>query len=694
MSTVDASDWFRQSSSPIIDGNYPKSARPSGAGNYFGYVPISVTSINTPAITLIQTSDEAPKAVMASADQTTAVGTRDLTTRPLNPYQDLHHHWELTFQNGDPVEDLEGWTDPRNGNAANPYTDQISGEFTCVARQPGDYRLTKTTWGMTATKGFVIQDIQTIDFTVLPSTKSRQYFDNTGNDANDGFDPHGFGLSGATFDSGTRILTGATNDFLSYDHAAATTGVYTYRTNWIYLIGIGWKEIEEKIDNENIRLVDGTGVPATGISSSDGPKQTFSGSLANDTEHYLKGGQTFTTSQQMRWNLISGATAVYGTNSQATINGVTQLVNGGLSGNNTPGDFFGFGNVILDGTDTQICYGAIITAPNNPLQGTYFLDNVDVVNTNAAIGINCNFTGANTTYAIFIHRGNIDNGTVGAGKQHSIFTRNDQAPTRIVAVTLDVRSNNLVLDHFIYPNGLLNYAHFAYINFRNAPIGTNYCINTNSITGIGVAEYISINNNFFSADAFFGMDLSNASNNSGDGQFQNVVVMNNKCNVIRGLAFYYSGIDTAFRYNQDYGTFNSQNSYAENAGTGYDNTVFQGTVFRNQTYGRPVTFFVSGQDREIVENECHIPTDVDCFRYDSALLDARVSPQFIGKDNNLYAPNKVDGNVIQDGGVDVSLASFNAGTYGDGNTSTDPGWPDPANGNFGGDPTGEPIQIV
>lgn len=693
MSTVDASDWFRQSSSPIIDGNYPKSARPGGSGNYFGYVPISVSSINAVPINLLSTPNTAPKALMASADTVTATGTRDLTTRPFNPYQDLHYDYELTFQNGDPVEDLEGILDPRNGQASNPYTDQISPEFTGVARQPGDYRLTRRAWGMTATKGFVIQDITTLDFTVTASTKNRLYYDNAGNDANDGLDPHGFSLSGATFDSGTRILTGVSNEFTPYNHAAAIVGVYTYRTNWIYLAGIGWKEIEEKLNNNQIRLVDGAGVPATGISSSNGPKQTFSGALIDNTEHYLKGGQTFTTTQPMQWNLLSNGAAVYGTNSQATINGSTQLVNGNLGGSNQPGDWFGFGNVILDGTNTQTCYQAIITAPNNPISGVYFLDNVDVINTSASIGVNTNFTGANTSYVLFIYRGNIDNGSVG-GKQHAIFYRNDNAPTRVFGVTLDVRSDNLILDHFLYPNGLLNYAHFAYINFRNSPTGTNYCINTNSITGLGVANYVCINNCFFSSDAFFGLDFSNASNVSDDGQFANVVVMNNKCNTIRGLAFYYSAINTAFRYNQDYGTFNSQNTFAENQGTGYDNTVFQGTVFRNETYGRPITFFVSGQDREIVENECHVPTDLDCFRYDSSLLDARVSPQFIAQDNNLYAPNKLDGNVIQDGGVDVSLASFNAGSYGSGNTSTNPGWPDPANGNFGGDPTGEPITIV
>lgn len=695
MSVVNARNWVRQSGSPIIDGNYPLSTRPTASGRYFGYMPISVTSISAPDITLLDTPDEAPKAIIASASQVTCVGTRDLTTRPVSPYQDLHHQWQVRKQNGDPIEDLEGWADPRDGSAVNPYTDQVSSEFSCILREPGVYNLIHTIWGMTSSKSVVIERVVTKQITVLENSRNRVYYSASGNDANDGLDALGLSLSGATFDSSTRVLDGGAGSFSSYNHTDATAGVYTFRYNWIHITGFGWYEIEEKINNNSVRLVDGSGLPASGLSSSDGPKLTFDGVTIDNTIQYLRGGDAFTTSQPIRCNFRNDDCAIFGYgNAKATINGVTDLVNWGFSNNNTPGEFIGLGNLVLDGTDTQLCHRGTVGNLNNSLSGVFYFDDVDIINTNASIGMNFNLTSSNCNYHIFVMRGNIDNGSVGAAKQHAIFTRNDNGATRIVAITTDVRSNNTVLDHFIYPNGVLSYAHFAYINFRNAPIGTNYCINANSVTGLGIAEYISINNNFFSSDAFFGVDFSNASNVSSDGQFQDVVVQNNKCNASRGMAFYYSAINTAFRYNQDFGGFDFQSSIAENRGSGYDNTLFQGTVFRNQTYGRPCVFFQAGQDREIVENECFVNIDEETFRYSSAELDLRTNPQFIAKDNNLYAPNKTGATIIRDDGVDITLSAFNSSIYATGNTSNAPSWPDPANGDFGGLPAGEPVTVA
>ena len=117
-------------------------------------------------------------------------------------------------------------------------------------------------------------------------------------------------------------------------------------------------------------------------------------------------------------------------------------------------------------------------------------------------------------------------------------------------------------------------------------------------------------------------------------------------------------------------------------------------MFRNQTYGRPCVFFQAGQDREIVENECFVNIDEETFRYSSAELDLRTNPQFIAKDNNLYAPNKTGATIIRDDGVDITLSAFNSSIYATGNTSNAPSWPDPANGDFGGLPAGEPVTVA
>jgi hypothetical protein len=62
---------------------------------------------------------------------------------------------------------------------------------------------------------------------------------------------------------------------------------------------------------------------------------------------------------------------------------------------------------------------------------------------------------------------------------------------------------------------------------------------------------------------------------------------------------------------------------------------------------------------------------------------AGITASAVFDNNNLYAPNDADGGIVRDYDVTTyhTLAEFNT-QAGYTNTSSDPGWADPANGDF------------
>ena len=237
---VDLRSWYKQSSSPILDGNNPLSERTGGgAARFFGYEHVSVSSITISSIVVASTSNEAPKALLASASNVSAVGSRLLSSLALNPYQDLEYRWTLTYSDDSPIEDLEGIVDPRDSTAVNPYTDQISPEATFILREAGSYKLTLIARGMSATSLEVIEQTASTTITVTESTQDHLWHDGLlGNDSRDGLDPWGFGLTTAVYTEATGELT-QVGAFASYVHDVSVN--FTDRDNYIYISKAGYE---------------------------------------------------------------------------------------------------------------------------------------------------------------------------------------------------------------------------------------------------------------------------------------------------------------------------------------------------------------------------------------------------------------------------------------------------------------------
>jgi hypothetical protein len=276
-----------------------------------GYSEIDVTSITIPSIATPEglKTGTAPFALMASAKNVTCTGTRNLSTKPIIPYEHLEYTWTVTKLNGDPVlYSQQEISHPDTGAIVNPYTDTISPEGTFVLREVGDYTLTLTARGKTAT-GYISQTFSETISVTKPNVAHAWYDGTNGVDTNDGLDALGLSLTTATYTEATGELT-ETGAFTAYNHTTATANYPENNSNFIYITKAGFEglyEIASKTNNDTIVLKDKLGSDQTAVTSATGPKQVFSGSVPDNTFIHLAGGNTYTTSNEIETNRTQSA---------------------------------------------------------------------------------------------------------------------------------------------------------------------------------------------------------------------------------------------------------------------------------------------------------------------------------------------------------------------------------------------------
>lgn len=156
-----------------------------------------------------------------------------------NPYMSGHFEWELLDTSNNPVAaySIDNTFDPVYSGTVHPYTNYLGGEFRATVYHEGTVRLKVTAYWKTASGEQSATATQ--DFTVRDISWDSDYWIDTdnGDAANDGLDPWGLSLSGATYNTGTRTLT-KVGGFTSYDHAAATLPDEPWKHyNFIYLTG-------------------------------------------------------------------------------------------------------------------------------------------------------------------------------------------------------------------------------------------------------------------------------------------------------------------------------------------------------------------------------------------------------------------------------------------------------------------------
>ncbi len=245
----------------------------------------------------------------------------------------------------------------------------------------------------------------------------------------------------------------------------------------------------------------------------------------------------------------------------------------------------------------------------------------------------------------------------------------------------------LVLDHYIYSTG---YRYFTTMRWNNFGVtsGLNFCLNMNCGNAGDDTHYVLVDGCKLTG-TINGMDWSNSSNTPANGQFDDVIVQQCAVNVgqigTQGWAIYGTCINRiAVRDCNFYGNPAGDFNLVDPA------VVYN--VYRNRSWndfgsdtGQQVGVLVSGQSGRIIDNQIHaLGTGTGNVVWQIPLADIG-GYTFTG--NQYFTPEFLDSAVVKPfldttGSARLTMAEWTADAAPGDVLYSDPGWIDPANGDF------------
>jgi hypothetical protein len=613
-----------------------------------------------------------PAIIQCSASNVEAVGID-------RPYEDGEFSWEVT--SGAETEHtflLPGLVRTVDGveqsTTKDLHTDQYGPEALFRFYQPGTKTITLTARFPDGAGGY-ITDTQTVDFVVTDLTNHYWFDPDAGDNANDGRDPHGLDLSGATFTTATKTLT-SVGAFASYDHAAATAPEYVSRYNYIYISGgtgvtPGLYEIASKTSDDAIVLVaDIGGTNPSDVSSSDGPKATASSmSTASNTSYHLKGGNT--------------ANHSFPSDPRGHPN--VRIVNYGLENAKsasqfwiiTPGGFFEDGrNTCLHGIDinrtaSKAIYIIAQHPTNSPLDHLYFSKGTYTTSGDNPVGDNGLAIDLQPEYSSYCGFIGVSIINYGVGQKVAIFS-NLQDFFSVVGGTFEGEGDNNTLDHHIYPS-TKKHKYFTWINFGSG-VGRNFCINTNynnpdGTPGLPNGKYVSITENIMTG-TLRAWDSGHGTPGY-YGEQEDFVVQGNAVHELGGdsTIIFDNSASMTVRDNAFWGMtegvlFTTSNSPA-------DMRFYQNVIYRNEGNTSAVLRFASSLLSGMLKDNTIVDTKAS-----GLILDLKAGTVVDG--NQIYVPS-ISGDYVKIGST-ITWSAYEALDHNA--RITDPGWTDPASGDF------------
>ncbi len=656
---------------------------------YYGHSRINATSLSA-TIGFIEdpNGQEAPVSVAAYANIAIA-GTRRLTTKPLNGYEHCHTVWTLTKGDGTAIaETFDGIKNYRynpatqlvEGSDVNVHTDTISPEFTDLLLNHGDYKLKLEVYAMTHT-GECLLSTAEYSFTVAKPTNNHIYIDPVGGlDTNDGLHPlllpvpsGGWNLNYVESTgvlSQTGAFTGLVLDDEQYD---------TDTANFIYLTGFGRARIAEVIDANSVRIDDRwkLGSDQTGLTSSNGPKQSIVYVATNNTEYHYKASEINLTST-INFEQKTGQCGLWfyggrGILKSDTLAATSTLVKLGAANGTIPAKTI-LSNVDLDAQYIQnnpIFAGIGMTNPANHYR--HILRHVVQKNAQAGTIYDPGQARGGSRLDVLMWGGNLDNKRENEfdTKSLSLYAdTNEISSLRQIGVISDADGEATGTHHHFYIDGYSNHYHAAWIYFRYSS-GVNCCFNINTKNGNGewTRNYFSIHDCYMQ-DSGTGLDFSNSTNIAE--QYQQYI------NVARIQADVESDFATprraksAFFTNIDHRNQNGAQSTAVFNITAEEawNYVIQNVRAENVPFIRNNA---SSCSLEAFDNEITNLT-TEAFNYFIRDLVSTGEKAFV--DNKFYAPNAPNTDHYQIDGVRGPLSTLNALTLSSGNTEEVIAWAD------------------
>ena len=608
-----------------------------------------------------------------SASAVTAVGSD-------YPFEDGDFRWEVI--SGDEPGEHELTIPWKEGSTTvDTHTDQVGPEAVFRFFQPGT-KTVRLTAQFAYSPTQVIEETTDIELTVTAIDRANHYWydPDSGNNSNDGRDPHGFAISGGVFTTSTKRLV-KTGAFAAYDHSAATAPDRPSRTNVIYITGgtgvtAGLYEIASRISDDEIELTEDIGgTDPSDVTTSDGPKADTAGTqiASNQVQHFAGGNTT-----------------------QHTVPANTALRNK----NNCRFTSYGSGLAVIDrvnystassgqGSDNHCWFGIDMTPTSAPSTTARIYTGSEGADIAHVYFSDCEFNGPSSTdivYSINVETTGskgfgawncVNVCTTGNAERHGAFL---QVPSwmAIVGGSIEGGGSNVTLDHHIYPK-VSAHQLYKWIDFKDGP-NRNYCINTDVSGAMGTHyEYVLISECNISGTK----RAWDASNSSIDydlyARFKNFV---GESNYIHGL----DGDGHILFYNAESMTIRNNRYWGNTGGRGISPDSLQ-TALDMKIYGnRMYTEDDAGGSFQLVK----VPDEINSLVFrDNILYDARTGYEvfdvdFDGADVDLdgqqiYTPNK-SGNILKNDGTATTYAAYSA--YDSNVSNTAPDWNDPETGDF------------
>jgi PKD repeat protein len=544
-------------------------------------------------------------------------------TGATKPYDQLHYEWDFGDTDAASVA-ANAMTHPVTGDPMDPNTDQSGPEASYIYRTPGSYTVTLTVTARDTSGTITDTDTTTLAVTVSAWSGTDMYFDSVG-----GLDANA-GTIGAPRQTAAAIeawLEGGVGR-----RALLKCGSSFTSSSLIRLRSTGRKWIEP---------YDTGAKPIINLSSSisiDGTDNNMSDMVIRGVE--LEGnGNNVTLLQVLGSSVAAGASPAL---RNVRIIDVDFKQTGGTSTVTSNMVNFGFNRI------QDVCLWGCTWDGGNIDAYTLLIktDGTDTTPTPMLFQsvVGCSFQGCEA---------------LGAG---------------------------LTLDHYIYSTGYREHTLIRWNDF-GVTDGLNFCLNMNC-TDAGVdTNYVLVDGCNLSG-TINGMDWSNAGNDPADGQFDNVIVQNCGVHVgqigTQGWGIYGTCIlrivvrDNKFWANPD-GDINILDPEVDY--NFYRNRSW--TDFGTDT-GRQVGFFVSGQGGRFLHNQIHsLGTGTGNIIWEIPIADA-ANYTFAG--NQYYSPEFIDAAEVkpfkQAGGPRMTMTEWTDDYFNDDILYGDPGWLDPANGDF------------
>lgn len=682
---------------PGVDGEGTVSAMSDG---FQGHKYLDVTGLVADEIYTYETNDTAPKVLICDARNVRFSGSRLLTNNPVNAWEDFYYRWTITYEDGSPVEywERENVTDEL-GNAVNIFTETKDPILKVPLRENRTYKRRLDVYA--STNGQVRHNFIEDTIVVTENTLTVACVNSVGgNDADDGLDMWGgVTLTNATYTEADGYLT-EVGAWTAYDHTFATAGPVTRWCNFKNLDGIGRVYIAEKISNDTVRLEDASklGADQTGITSTSGPKQTYTS--ASDRKLLLYPGSYVLNNDVAVVGVLNKHVACVGGGEAVftSASGLRMLYTG--SGSSAPVSSNGFSyfeGIKFDAEDVEnrTPIGGTVTSTNAG-KITLFLNDVSGINCYSAKAVDIN-TGFGTSVTMHIlHQGGelnaLDNVTVepavtpNDGGVYNVKKKHEAYA--ITNVTIKCIGHSSLLHHFIYTNGDPTGYSAGWVHFADGNAdGLGYCLNINNATpDEAKSDYVSVHNCLADGNSQFYVDLGLTGSG---GNLEYNTIHDCRVKTANTFALYDAALSATFaRITWWHSGANGFRLVHLNTSAPSDDlSKYKMTLRDNFVAGNLIRRIDDHGGVEAFDNEVYQSsegTDPYTLWVSDTLVEGGV---YYGR-NSLYDVNKT--NSVRYGATQITVDAFNTAleyTGDDVNAAIDKGYADPNNGDWSLTPT-------